>query len=198
MFRGYIRPEPRFPAKAQREALRQFGVQDGAIYEEAERGRGDTYPELADLTGSLRQGDSVVVTEFHRLASNLDDLRENATAILSRGFEVLETTGRRSGVHVDLVHMVLDAVLLYGRKLLSHAQAVELGKLGAAASPMTKRKRGRMPIAEAKVLWVSRPDWTSEQALALINSDRRYRVPYSMKYAYAKLGPRRVKAGPKG
>lgn len=199
MLRGYIRPDARFPATAQKDALRKADVAEGAIYQESDRQRDTCYPEFLALVESLREGDVVMVSAFHRLGSGVDDLRENATILLSKGFEVVEaTSGRRSGNPVDLVNMTLDAVLLYSRRLLSHAQAVELGKLGAAASPKTKPLKGRMPIKMARMMWRSRPDWTSEQCLALINSDTRYKVKYSMKHAYAKLGPRDVKAGPKG
>lgn len=76
MQKGYVRPDPRHSETAQTKELLAFGVAKRQIYVEKKRAAGDNYPSIKGLILSIREGekDEVVVTEFHRLASNSEDL----------------------------------------------------------------------------------------------------------------------------
>lgn len=199
MLRGYIRPEPRFSAEKQRKPLSDVGVNQRAIYEEARRERRDGFPERDSAIRSLRanSNDILVVSDYHRLAVSAEDLRQVRAALKAKGVVVLEArTGRRSDNPDDVQDMYDEARDFWAQRGVTKEFMSNLGKRGAAKSPVTKPKTGRMPLHEAQEIWRN-PDYNHAQALAVINADDRYETKYNSAYAYRNLGPRGVIAGRK-
>jgi hypothetical protein len=90
--------------------------------------------------------------------------------------------------------MLFDAVAWYRSKGLTAEAAAQLGRAGAAASPVTKPLEKRMPVREALAIWRD-PKLSTEGALNTINADRRYDDKYSLSAAYRYLKQRGVGAG---
>lgn len=195
MLRAYIRPEPRFSAAKQRAALDALGKKIATTYTEEPRTRGGPFPKRDAWVKSLRAGVLATVSDFHRLATTADDLRDVRASIHKTGAVILEArTGRRSDDPEALADMTHEAVAFYSQRGLTKQDASKLGKMGAAASPATKPKRGRMPKADAAVIW-RKVEYTTHEAIAAINADPAYKVKYNLSYAYRNLGPRGVPAG---
>ncbi len=191
MLRGYIRPDARISVQRQREALVAIGCT--MFYVEHERRRGDSFPERDDWISHLRKPDEACVAVFNRLAIGKNDLAATLKAIFAKGIPIIEAeTGRRSDNQESLVDMIAEATGYYARHLDSE-EAVRRGKLGAAASPVTKRRKGRMPEREALKFLNDRAKYRKlKDAVAAINKDKRYPTPWSVPLVYRlkKLGLR--------
>lgn len=194
MLRSYMRHEPRDPGPGQKHALLKAGASERHIYEEDERKRGLGYPERDQLVASLRGPSEILVASLHNFAASIADLGEFVIDVLERGHTIIEgKTGRRSDDPAQLAAMIFDAMNFRSRKGLTTSAARKLGKLGAKASPATKKKKGLMPIREAQEIW-RKPLLTIDEKLAEINSDKRYES-YTLSMAYRRLGKTFAPAG---
>lgn len=195
MLRAYIRPEQRFSRAKQVETLAALGKKIAATYEELQRRRGDDFEQRDAWVASLRPGVLAVVSDFHRLATTADGLRDVRAAIHKTGAVIMEAqSGRRSDNPEDLADMTHEAMNFYRQRGLTSSEASKLGKLGADMSPTTKPKTGRMPSLEALPMWRN-AEYNVPEALAAINADGRYADKYTISHAYRALGPRGVMAG---
>jgi hypothetical protein len=188
----------RFPAAPQRAAAIKFGVGTPQIIIEA-RSESAEFDYLA--TESLRKGEVgtvVAVQRLHLLAPGAGELQRRIRQVHSMGAVIVETeTKRRSDDASALADMVFEAHEVYTGRLLDSKTASAMGKKGAANSPRTKKLnyRDHMPKVVALPLWRDVTNYrTKEAALAAINADTNYR-PYSMAYAYKRLGKRFAGAG---
>lgn len=195
MLRAYIRPEPRFSLPKQAETIRDLGEKVTTYTEEFGRANG-RLPERDLWIASLRIGTVAVVSDFHRIATSAVGLKEARAAIKAQGAVVLEArTGRRSDDPDALGDMIQEALRFYSQRGLTTEEARRLGRMGAASSPATKAKKGRMPIAEALPIWRDNAIPSIEAALEKINADKRYKTPYTQATAYRYLRAREVRAG---
>jgi len=127
---------------------------------------------------------AVAVAEFHQLATNRDELTQRVQAIHKLGAVIIEVSSRRSTEdRADLAAMMVEALDYYRMGGMSKAERTRVGKLGAAASPVTKPKDGRMPASMA-IKFLYDLSLSIKEALGLIAKDRRYRVPWTMSFAY--------------
>ncbi len=201
VIRWYIRPDTRHSIKRQREICESFCLRNdhkAVFYVEENRSRGAPYPKRNDWVKSLRGVEVCGVSDFHRLASTSLDLRAILSDLLASNRVVIEAaSGRRTDNAKDLSDMILETTTFFANKGLTTQEASTLGKLGALVSPATKRKRGRMPMADAMVIWRDAA-LTTRQAVAKINeeSDKAgYKDLYNHSWAYRNLKPRGVPAG---
>lgn len=174
MRHAYIRPEAKCTEVFQRKHIKAPAKK---IVAERARVRDDSYPEFRFLVDRmLQRGDELEVSHWHRLASTTDAMFEHARQVLSKGVVIVEmSTGRRSDSPVQLLEMVEEAVHFYAGRSLSKDEASRLGKLGALASPATKRRRGYMPNRQAEAILNDHARYpTLKMALAAINADKRY------------------------
>jgi hypothetical protein len=200
MMFGYANGSARKAIATQRETLEAFGVQK--IWADEKGDDGDWLHLTGEGTGLSRGGPhEIVVAEFHLLATNRAGLLDRLKTIFERGAVVVEAmTGRRTSNQRDYADMLLEATDFY-RGGMSKAERIRIAKLGAAASPVTKLKDGRMPLTEA-IKFLYDVNLTIREAIAYINRDRRYRRKWSLSFAYQrnKAGdiklPQRI-AGPK-
>ena len=193
---GYVRPEPRNPGQRQRAAIEMLDLGEFPIYEEL-TAHAPGYPVRTAMVKARREGgqDVVIVSEMHRLAPDAEALRAVLKQLRAKNVCILEAvTGRYSGTNGTMEEMVLDAVQWYRSKGLTAEAAAQLGRFGAAASPVTKPLEKRMPVREALAIWRN-PALTTEGALNTINADPRYDDKYSLSAAYRYLKPRHVGAG---
>lgn len=198
MLYGFGLESKRFPAAPQRAALLKFGVDEKRVIIEA-RSESEEFEYLVDR--SLRQGEpdaAVAVHRFHLLAPGAGELQRRIKLIHAKGAVIVEAaSGRRSDDAGALADMVFEAHEVYTGRLLDSKTASKLGKLGAEKSPRTKKLnwRDHMPKEAAQRIWRDVTNHkTKELALAAINADTNYR-PYSMAYAYKRLGKRFAAAG---
>lgn len=195
MFRAYIRPEARFSAAKQLPVIESFDCK--VIYKEADRSRDEGFPERKAWIAGMRVAhkDVALVSDFHRLATTAQSLKEVRTELKNAGVVILEgRTKRRSDNADDLADMIHEAIAFYSQRGLTPKEAARMGRLGAIESPATKPKLGRMPLHDAILIWRD-PQYTRAQALALINADKRYPDKYNGTYAYRVLKRRGVPAG---
>jgi hypothetical protein len=191
---GYVRPEPRNPGPRQRAAIEMLDLGKFPIYEEA-TAHAPGFPIRNAMVNARRKGcgDVVIVSEMHRLAPDAEALRAVLRQLKAKDVTILEAvTGRYSTKSES--EMVFDAFAWYRSKGLTAEAAAQLGRFGAAASPVTKPLAGRMPVREALAIWRD-PKLTTEAALNTINADPRYDDEYSLSAAYRYLKPRGVGAG---
>lgn len=184
--RAYIRPEPNFPESKQRPSV--DAAKPGAVYVEGPRQQGKhPWPTRDAWIKSLRksQRDVACVSHFHRLAPDYDDLRGVLKAIEAQGAMIREySTGRTSKSVSDMAAMIFDAQDFYAQRGLTTERAVEIGHLGAEASPVTKPKKGRMPHAQA-IVFLNDITVGIKQAIANINKESRGRYPVKWTFTYA-------------
>jgi len=151
MLLGYIRPDGRHSADVQRTILAAFRHDGKKIEKLWEDKRDDaTYPQRKNLARALRsKSDVIVVTHFHRLADPGDDIKFALAELCARYcITIIEAT---TGRHVDCtaadgISMAIDAMQFKSKRGLDSDAARRVGKLGADASPVTKPKKGHMPL----------------------------------------------------
>jgi len=184
---GYANGNAKQAASTQAAALRAYDPKIKVWTEE--KGASEDFDHIVDKrkTGSCLargSGHAVVVAEFHQLATNRDELTQRVQAIHKLGAVIIEVSSRRSTEdRADLAAMMVEALDYYRIGGMSKAERTRVGKLGAAASPVTKAKDGRMAASMA-IKFLYDPSLSIKEALGLIAKDKRYKVPWTMSYAY--------------
>lgn len=180
---GYRRPNKYFGMAKQEQSLLAWGA--AQIHDEAASGliKRDWL-----VTTKVRPAakDEIGVARLFVLAEDGNDLRAAISQAHRRKAVIVETdTGRRSDCRDELLAMFQDASLAYAGKWLSPERAAELGKLGADASPVTKKSDRHMPPSQAQKFFNNHKDYpTLAVALAAINRDRRFRGKWSRSRIY--------------
>jgi DNA invertase Pin-like site-specific DNA recombinase len=106
-------------------------------------------PELEDLIGFVRDGDTVLVHSMDRLARNLDDLKQIIGRLTSKGVrvefvtEALTFTGDDTAAATLLLH-VMGAFAEFERSLIRERQ-----REGIALAKQRKVYTGRAPALDA-------------------------------------------------
>jgi DNA invertase Pin-like site-specific DNA recombinase len=201
IIRWYIRPDTRRSKSQQEAVVRSVGAKRDILY--VEDHDGGVYAQRAAWAKDVRGKELAGVTHIDRLATTRDDFSEALEQITRAGKIIYEgSTGRRSDRPGDLAAMIVDAFNFYaGRPSREHMKA--MAKKGAAASPVTKPKSGRMPIADAERILNDHKNYAGRDAqIAAINADRRYKVKWSRDYMYrmaraGKLNLVTFKSGPR-
>ena len=197
MLRAYIRPDSRFSLPRQAEPIRDLGKKFTTYIEEFGRTNGHL-PERDRWIADLRVGTIAVVSDFHRIATSAAGLKDARAAIKAQGAIILEArTGRQSDDPDALGDMIQEALRFYSQRGLTTEESKRLGRMGAASSPATKAKKGRMPTVEALPIWRDEA-FSAEVALEKINADKRYKTPWTQATAYRYLKARGVRAGRRG
>lgn len=107
-------------------------------------------PELEDLIGFVRSGDTVLVHSMDRLARNLDDLKQIVGRLTAKGVrvefvkEALTFTGDDNAASTFLLH-VMGAFAEFERSLIGERQ-----REGIALAKQRKMYRGRVPALNAE------------------------------------------------
>lgn len=179
---SYGRPDQRFSLEKQTPL---FTSPKGKWFLEPRRRDGDPFTEREKLISILRpkDHDTVEVSDFHRLATDKIGLNAVVRAIDAKAATIKEArTGRLSSSKGDLADMLAEAYAYYAGGTLSHLDAVERGKKGAANSPVTKRKEKRMPWELA--IKILNKALTIDLGIAQINRNRKYKAPYNRPFVY--------------
>jgi len=106
-------------------------------------------PELENLIGFVRDGDTVLVHSMDRLARNLDDLKQIISRLTEKGVrvefvkEALTFTGDDNAAATFLLH-VMGAFAEFERSLIGERQ-----REGIALAKQRKVYTGRMPALNA-------------------------------------------------
>jgi DNA invertase Pin-like site-specific DNA recombinase len=133
----------------QNDELRAAGAE--MVYQEVGSGKkGAIRPEWDELLRSLRQGDTLMVTELSRLGRSTSQLSQLADDLSDRGvaLRILNLgidTGTPSG---RLIYQIIAAVAEMERELL-----IERTNSGLAASRARGRKGGRKREFSPKAVW---------------------------------------------
>lgn len=169
----------------QRKALIEAGVTEQAIYTD---GRGAE--TLDACINSLRPGDELVVSSLGRLTNT----RKALAALIDRlhvqkKVVIVEAlTGRRTDDTAVLHRMILDAVdeIATDRRTLTHAEAVQYGKLGGAAV-----RKMNVSDEEGQKIW---------DDVSILTTEALERIGCTSSTAYRRFGKRGLGAGrpPKG
>lgn len=201
--RVYLRPEKRFPLSKQEAVVAEH---EGRIvrYTEAERKKDDGFPQREAWIGSMRgrKDEVFAVTDWHRLASNGDDLKAVTAKIDAKGQVIVELrTGRRSDNPGQRGEMIHEALKFYAQRALTTTEAKKMARRGAKASPVTKPLEGRMPHDEALAFIDNLKKYSSvEDAVKAINKVREYPVKWNADFAYRekRFGRLNFKSRPMG
>jgi DNA invertase Pin-like site-specific DNA recombinase len=103
------------------------GVQVDRTFEDKVTGKDTNRPQLQEMIGFVREGDTVVVHSMDRLARNLDDLRRLVQTLTSKKVAVefehehLKFTGEDSPM-ANLMLSVMGAVAEFERALIRERQ----------------------------------------------------------------------------
>lgn len=152
-----------------------------------EKGSKDEYEFLIDVKKSNKalgrgKGHSVVVAEFHDLATNRDDLVERVTAIHMLGSFIIRASDGLSTEHGACARLVVDAIEFYESGLTRRRRS-EIAAHAAKFSPVAQPKPGRMPNKEAQPYFFD-VSLTVPEVCVLINKVRKYKVPWTASRAY--------------
>ena len=195
MLIGYLRPDARFSLAKQAPVLLAFGVSERKTYTELDRKRGEGYPARDLVIRAIRSGDVVVVSDFHRIGTSAKDLNATLKLIWAKGATVTEArTGRSCIDPIALSDMILTATEHYANRGMTSTIAKKIGSIGGQKAAKKLTKKGRMPHDLAMPIWRDEL-LTTEQAIAVINSDPEWPTKYNHSYAYRKLGKRNSLAG---
>lgn len=139
-------------------------------------------PELEDLIGFVRDGDTVLIHSMDRLARNLDDLKQIIGRLTKKGVrvefvkEALTFTGDDNAAATFLLH-VMGAFAEFERSLIGERQ-----REGIALAKQRKVYTGRTPALDAtKAAELRRRASMGESKTALA---REFRVSRATVYAY--------------
>jgi len=197
MRHGYIYPDNRMGEAAQRKMLLEAGIPEKQIYVEGKPEGNDWQPRLSWLVDrKLRPGynDTLEVAYLHRLAWRSSRMVDTIDNITARDTIVVEVgSGARSDKPGPFARAIHDSMLFLSGKT-GRADRSTIGKLGAAASPVTKPKNARLPDDQALVIWRN-PALTSAEAVATMNAVEKYKNGWSYASAYRHLGPRGTPTG---
>ena len=124
----------------QRDALREAGVSDDAIYEDQASGQREDRPGLAAFLKAARQGDVIVVWRLDRLGRNLRHLVNLVQDLNDRdiGIRVLAGQGASIDTTTPSGKLVFAALAEFERELIR-----ERTLAGLASARARGRKRGR-------------------------------------------------------
>lgn len=112
---------------------------------------------IDDAIARLRQGDDLAVKSIRDVGPNLADALVRIDEVHAKGGSIVDTKGRRTTNGRDLVKMLREA-LPKMRKGLTSRQAAINGKRG-------RKRKERMPDAEAEVFWRDLGIMTNARAL---------------------------------
>ena len=139
-------------------------------------------PELEDLIGFVRDGDTVLIHSMDRLARNLDDLKQIVGRLTTKGVrvefvkEALTFTGDDNAAATFLLH-VMGAFAEFERSLIGERQ-----REGIALAKQRKVYKGRTPALDtAKAAELRRRASKGESKTALA---RDFGVSRATVYAY--------------
>ncbi|WP_425556985.1 recombinase family protein [Frondihabitans cladoniiphilus] len=139
-------------------------------------------PELEDLIGFVRDGDTVLIHSMDRLARNLDDLKQIIGRLTKKGVrvefvkEALTFTGDDNAAATFLLH-VMGAFAEFERSLIGERQ-----REGIALAKQRKVYTGRTPALDAvKAAELRRRASMGESKTALA---REFGVSRATVYAY--------------
>lgn len=203
LLRGYTFPIPGLSEKRQRAILHKAGIpdRDGApIYSDTVK----TFPrERKALIRSLRikEGDVVAVARLCVLAEDRRDLRKIMQEIAEQKATVLEAeTGRRSN-SPECTAMTLDAVHYWSSRnkhFTDTDEAREAGALGSAKSA-ERLRNSRRPLDQVSKIWFATENRhkSNAEVLRIINSDRKWKKPYTESTIYRLLKKRDAIVGRK-
>ena len=124
----------------QRDALREAGVSDDAIYEDQASGQREDRPGLAAFLKAARQGDVIVVWRLDRLGRNLRHLVNLVQDLNDRDGASIDTT-TASG---KLVFALFAALAEFERELIRERT------LAGLASARARGRKGGRPHALSK------------------------------------------------
>lgn len=185
---GYIRV-----SSADQNSARQLdGCQLDRVFTDHSSGKNADRPQLDALRAFVRDGDTVVVHSFDRLARNLDDLRRLVRELTTQGVHVsfqkesLLFTGDDSPM-ATLLLSVMGAFAEFERALIHERQAE-----GIAAARQRGVYQGRRPAltpAQATELGARAAAGESMSALA-----REYGISRQTAHTYARHGHPRAGA----
>ena len=187
MLIGYDRPDKRLGSAPARKVLLAYGVKEGDIHTEKPPERGDHFPIRTWIIGTKvrpKHKDQIIIARADRLATSAKGWMEAVKAAHKRKAVVIDaSTGERSDRECDLLEMFHRTSKMYAGRWLPTERARELGIAGAEASPVTKAAEGRMPWRQAVAI-MNRHELTVDEAIAVINSDRRYKAEWSRNTIY--------------
>lgn len=139
-------------------------------------------PELEDLIGFVRDGDTVLIHSMDRLARNLDDLKQIIGRLTKKGVrvefvkEALTFTGDDNAAATFLLH-VMGAFAEFERSLIGERQ-----REGIALAKQRKVYTGRKPALDAvKAAELRHRASMGESKTALA---REFRISRATVYAY--------------
>lgn len=180
---GYINGNAKRSTASQRAALKAFGVEK--IWCD-EKGSHEDFNHLTAKRSGIGRGDVryLAVAEFHLLATGRKQLLERVNLVHGYAVFIIEaSTGRNTESHVALADMLAEAEDFY-RTGLRKAEREKIGKRGGEAR-WAKPNSRRMPDSEA-LIYLCDMNLSINQAIAAINADRRYKVPWTRNYAYVR------------
>lgn len=204
MLFGYANGNARQAVSTQIEAIRSYNPKIKVGVEA--KGSDEEFDRLIDAREERKalgrgSGHSVVVAEFHHLATYADCLFERLKIIHEKGSFVVEAaTGRSTEDRVALLDMAAEAIDFYRYKLTRKDRS-RIGALAAKHSPRAKEKPGRMPLEEAAA-FLTNAAYGRKGALMAINADDRFKVKWTDNYLQYLVSKRRIilplrKSGPK-
>ena len=106
------------------------GVAVDRVFTDKASGKDTQRPELDNLLGFVREGDTLVVHSMDRLARNLDDLRRLVQQLTGRGVRIefvkegLTFTGEDSPM-ANLMLSVMGAFAEYAEPVIMRSRAIE-------------------------------------------------------------------------
>lgn len=157
--RVFYRPTARCSLKSQQIAASKFP------------GRVIPYENMDEWFSHMRRGNMVGVPFFHVLATGADELAEVRQRLKAAGVTVLEIDTGREIVPGHDGDVVAESLAVYARRGMTKAQAARIGKLGALASPATKSRGDRLPIALAEEILNNHELYPTQfEALRAINN----------------------------
>ena len=132
----------------QRDALREAGVSDDAIYEDQASGQREDRPGLAAVLKAARQGDVIVVWRLDRLGRNLRHLVNLVQDLNDRDIGIRVLAGQGASIDTTsasgkLVFALFAALAEFERELIR-----ERTLAGLASARARGRKGGRPQRAE--------------------------------------------------
>ena len=144
---GYVRV-----STADQNAARQIAdlVDVEKLFTDQASGKDTARPQLEEMLGFVRDGDTVVVHSMDRLARNLDDLRQLVKTMTSKGVQVefvkeqLTFTGDDAPLSTLLLS-VMGAFAEFERAIIRERQ-----REGIAAAKKKGKFKGRAPALTAE------------------------------------------------
>lgn len=130
------------------EALKAAGVDDRCIFSDKESGAKESRPELDRLIGTLREGDTLVIVSFDRLARSTSQLLSLTERFKESGVDLVSLKERidTSTPQGKLFFTISAAFAEFERSIIKERQAE-----GIAVSKRKGVRFGRPPIDEEKM-----------------------------------------------